>query len=218
MAAKRGKSRKIALDISDQTLKKDLADLKQEALDLGATSAEIIPASMVEIDDRVRLKCFSPLCTHYDKCQFCPPHVMDLDSVRRALSKFSWAVLLKLDVVPPSEFADRAVQREAAAKWTAKVNEIVGGVETLAFGMGYYLAVGFSQGSCRTGLCKQERCRVLEGENCPYPLKARPSMEAMGIDVFRLVTKVGWEIYPIYRSVDPQQVPHAIAAGIVFVY
>jgi hypothetical protein len=43
-------------------------------------------------------------------------------------------------------------------------------------------------------------------------------MEATGIDVYRLVTKVGWDIYPVYRSVDPRKVPKAMSAGIVFVY
>jgi len=43
-------------------------------------------------------------------------------------------------------------------------------------------------------------------------------MEGVGIDVFRLVTKVGWDIYPIYRSVDPKKVPRASAVGIVFIY
>jgi hypothetical protein len=42
-------------------------------------------------------------------------------------------------------------------------------------------------------------------------------MEGSGIDVFGLVTKVGWEIYPIYRSVDPETVPRALSVGIVFV-
>jgi hypothetical protein len=47
---------------------------------------------------------------------------------------------------------------------------------------------------------------------------ARPSMEGVGIDVFRLVTKVGWDIYPIYQTVDPKAVPRALTVGIVFVY
>jgi predicted metal-binding protein len=112
----------------------------------------------------------------------------------------------------------RSVERHAAADWTRKSFEIVGTLETLAFGSGYYLAMGFGQGSCRKALCGQNRCLILEGGNCPYFLKARPSMEAVGIDVYGLVTRVGWEIYPIYRSVDPAQVPRALSVGIVFVH
>jgi hypothetical protein len=43
-------------------------------------------------------------------------------------------------------------------------------------------------------------------------------MEAVGIDVYGLVTRVGWEIYPIYRSVNPAEVPRALSVGIVFVH
>jgi predicted metal-binding protein len=78
--------------------------------------------------------------------------------------------------------------------------------------------MGFSQGSCKRALCRQEKCLVLEGGNCPYPLKSRPSMEAVGIDVYGLVTRVGWKIYPIYRSVNPAEVPRALSVGIVFIY
>jgi hypothetical protein len=42
-------------------------------------------------------------------------------------------------------------------------------------------------------------------------------MESSGIDVFKPVTKVGWENYPIYRSVDPKAVPRALSVGIIFV-
>jgi hypothetical protein len=42
-------------------------------------------------------------------------------------------------------------------------------------------------------------------------------MEGVGMDVFGLVTKVGWDIYPIYRSVNPREVPRALSVGIVFI-
>jgi len=43
-------------------------------------------------------------------------------------------------------------------------------------------------------------------------------MEGVGIDVFGLVAKVGWEIYPIYNRVDPRLVPCALSVGIVFIH
>jgi hypothetical protein len=43
-------------------------------------------------------------------------------------------------------------------------------------------------------------------------------MEGVGIDVFGLVTKVGWDVYPIaVRDVDPESVGCAISVGIVFI-
>jgi predicted metal-binding protein len=214
---KRGASRKISLQTSDNILKCDLETLKQEAFEFGASMAEIIPAEWVEIDERVRLKCSVPLCPYYDKNPYCPPRGPSLDLMREALRRYSWALLFALDVIPPREFADQNIEREAVVKWGEKCLEITSRVETLAFSRGYYLAMGLGQASCLKILCGHERCLVLGGGRCPYPLQSRPSMEGSGIDVFGLVTKVGWEIYPIYRSVDPETVPRALSVGIVFV-
>jgi hypothetical protein len=43
-------------------------------------------------------------------------------------------------------------------------------------------------------------------------------MEAAGMDVYGLVTRAGWEIYPIFRSVNPAEVPRALSVGIVFIH
>lgn len=217
-ANKLGPSKKVSLEIPDRMVKRDLETLKQEALEWGASMAEIIPAQWVEIDERVRLKCLIPMCPHYNKNLFCPPHAPSLDLMRNAVRRYSWSLLFAVDVIPPAEFTDRSVERGAAAHWSKKCMEITGRIEVSAFGRGYYLAMGLAQGSCLKALCGQGRCLVLDGRKCPFPLQSRPSMEATGIDVYRLVTKVGWDIYPVYRSVDPEKVPRALSAGIVFVY
>jgi predicted metal-binding protein len=213
-----GPSRSITLEISPDRLQHDLEHFRQKSVELGAAMAQVIPADWVQIDERVRLKCSVSLCPNYDKSVHCPPHTPTTEFMRKALSRYGHAVLFALQVSPVDQFSVRSVERHAAADWTRKSFEIVGTLETLAFGSGYYLAMGFGQGSCRKALCGQNRCLILEGGNCPYFLKARPSMEAVGIDVYGLVTRVGWEIYPIYRSVDPAQVPRALSVGIVFVH
>ena len=147
-----------------------------------------------------------------------PASGASLDLMREVVRRYTWALLFALDVIPPEEFADRSIEREAVIKWGKKCLEITSRIETLAFSRGYYLAMGFGQVSCLKVLCGQERCLVLGGGKCPYPLQSRPSMESSGIDVFRLVTKAGWEIYPIYRSVNPKAVPRALSVGIVFIH
>ena len=213
-----GPSRLITLEIPDETLGRDLERFRQRAVELGASMAEVIPANWVEIDERVRLKCSIPLCPYYDKSIFCPPHGPSLELMRKAVTRYSQALLFALSVTPVEHFSDRSKERQAAADWARKGFEIVGRIETLAFGSGYYLAMGFGQASCKKALCRQERCLLLDGSDCPYPLKARPSMEGAGMDVFGLVTKVGWDIYPIYRSVNPREVPRALSVGIVFIH
>lgn len=219
MEEKKGVSKLISLQVTPDALKRDLEYFKGKTLELGASMAEIIPSEWVEIDERVRLKCANPLCAYYGMCIHCPPHHgFEPEFMRRALSRYSWAILFGLDVKPVEHFAGNSVERQAGTQWSKKCMEITGQIETLAFGNGYYLALGLSQSCCLRALCQQDRCLVLGGGKCPYPLKSRSSIECLGVDVFRLVTKVGWDIYPIYRSVDPNEVPRALAVGIVFIY
>ena len=215
--AQSGPSKRITLDIPDKTLRGDLKYFREKALEFGASMAEIIPADWVQIDERVRLKCAIPLCPYYNKSIHCPPHTPSVEFMRKAVERYQHAILFALDVIPAECFSDRS-KKQAAAKWSKKTFEIVGRLETLAFGRGYYLAMGYGQASCKKALCRQETCLVLEGGKCPYPLKARPSMEAVGMDVFGLVAKTGWEIYPIYRSVRTDEVPRALSVGIVFIH
>ncbi len=42
-------------------------------------------------------------------------------------------------------------------------------------------------------------------------------MEAVGIDVYRMVVSAGWDIYPIGSNAKPDQIPHGTLAGIVIV-
>lgn len=60
-------------------------------------------------------------------------------------------------------------------------------------------------------------CEVLRGGRCRFPLKARPSMEAVGIDVYRMVASSGWEIYPFGSDASPEDIPVANLAGLVLI-
>jgi hypothetical protein len=42
-------------------------------------------------------------------------------------------------------------------------------------------------------------------------------MEAVGIDVYRMVAAAGWDIYPIGSNAKPQDMPKGTLAGIVIV-
>ena len=167
-----GPSRTITSKIPPDRLQEDLEHFRQKAIELGASMAQVIPADWVQIDERVGLKCSIPLCPNYDKSIFCPPHAPSTEFVRDALSRYDHGLLFALEIIPVDHFSVRSTERHAAAEWSRKCFEIVGSIETLAFGSGYYLAMGFTQGSCRRALCGQNKCLVLEGGNCPYPLKA----------------------------------------------
>ena len=93
--------------------------------------------------------------------------------------------------------------------------DIVYAVERQAYKDGHHLAVGFGGGSCKDYLCQGMLCQFLDSGRCRFPHRARPAMEAVGIDVISLINKVGWEAYALLD--DLSRVPCAVTVGIVFV-
>jgi len=212
----KGTTRAICTQVDEETLRADLERYRQEALQLGASEAEVIPAQWVQVDERVRLKCATPPCPNYGRCANCPPYTPEPEFMRKALGRFNWAILFKTDV-PTEDFADIGRYYPHGQKHQRKTCEIAAKVELRAFADGYRFAVGYGAGGCRDTMCNGGLCQMLDSGRCPYILMARPSMEAVGIDACDLINRVGWEIYPIYRSMDPKEVPSAISVGIIFI-
>ena len=69
-----------------------------------------------------------------------------------------------------------------------ELRKIVAGLEREIFLDGYYKAFGLSAGPCR--LCKT--CET--NKDCKHPYKARPAMEACGIDVYGTARNCGFEL------------------------
>ena len=206
--------------VSEQKGQADLSRYCAMALDMGASGAVAVPAEHVVVDERVRLKCTVPRCLRAGETPNCPPNAPDLELVRRALARFTWAVLVKCDVGPVEEYApgrgaNRAEQRRVLS-FHEQSSEIVCALERQAYKDGYHLAMGFGGGSCKDYLCKGQLCQYLDSGRCRFPHRARPSMEAVGIDVVALIREVGWSAYALLD--DLSQVPCAITVGIVFVY
>ncbi|WP_088553893.1 DUF2284 domain-containing protein, partial [Calderihabitans maritimus] len=180
--------------------------------------AVIIPASKVVVDERVRIKCAFPRCHLYGESPNCPPYTPEPEEMRKVFSKYQYALLFKTDVSPLEDFVDDKQWHTGHMKHQQKADDIASVIEALAFNDGYYFAVGFGAGGCKTALCKGQICQFLDSGRCRFPLRSRPSMEGVGIDVFRLVTEVGWDIYPIaHKYVEPDSVKCAISVGIVFI-
>lgn len=209
----------VKTETEPELLSQDLKRYCREALAEGASAAKIIPADWVSVDERVRLKCLVPPCPSIGLCGECGPHAPDLELIRKSVARYTHAILIKYNIAAKDEVADFKLYRENLgwSKHYFRMAKIVAKIETLAFADAHHLAVGFPAGCCKVYLCPTKDCQVLENGRCNHPLKARPSMEASGMDVFAVTAKAGWEIYPIYRTVDPSQVPSAALIGVVFV-
>jgi predicted metal-binding protein len=182
-----------------------LQDLCKLARKLGATNAVSFNAKGVVVDERVRLKCRIPVCDDYGLNLMCPPNVMSVQEFREILAKYNHAVLVQIEGRIPTEmkveigkaddvsalyknprFLDSYKKHFSPVK--LKLHRIVHKVEAQAFSQGYRFAVGFIAGSCK--LCPE--CVAADSHgSCRNPFRARPSMEAMGIDAYQTARNAG---------------------------
>jgi predicted metal-binding protein len=219
MANQRVTPRALGGALSEEALRADLERFRELALELGASDAVVFPASDVIIDERVRLKCLVPRCLRAGETPNCPPHAPDLDLVRRAVDAFSWAILFKCDVEPLEDYVPGRGRTREEKRHTLSFHrqsgEVVYGLERQAYKDGYHLAMGFGGGSCKDYLCQGMLCQFLDSGRCRFPHRARPAMEAMGMDVIAMIGKLGWEAYAMVDDVS--LVPCAVTVGIVFI-
>ena len=210
------KIKKISREISKEKLEEDLGKYTKLAVGLGAADACVIETCEIVVDDRVRLKCRIPTCFGYGTSANCPPHSLRPDETRRIVKQYEKAVVFKLDVPPEVIIRDKNTIKERVGAYST-ILDIVNAIESAAFYDGYYLAVGFGAGSCKSTFCYNVDCKVLAGEKCRLALKSRPSMEAVGIDCYSLATKIGWDIYPIGSDATASCIPHGTLVSLVLV-
>jgi predicted metal-binding protein len=209
--------RKAAVNMYEDRLQEDLERYRERALEMGATQARIVKAEEIPVDERVTLKCQIPRCFGYGVSAHCPPNTMDPAELRDLLKKYHWAVFFTKEVPPEVIVRDKATIKERVAAYQ-QVYKIVNEIESMAFYDGHYLAFGFAAGSCRHTYCgQQENCLAMEGKKCRFSLRSRPSMEAVGIDVYRMAAQAGWDIYPIGSDAKPEDMPKGTLAGIIIV-
>jgi len=199
-------------NIQDSGLSASLMRLRKTAVELGADDVRIISTDGIPIEDRIVEMCRKPPCECYSMSANCPPHVMKPSKARKWMLSYEAALLFKMDVSPRILFSEESLDA------FRKTYVVCTGLESLSREMGYARSKGLGAGPCKSVFCRDIPCAVLvDGGKCRYPSLARPSMEALGINVFRLVKDVGWKIYPILRNSNPEDVSSAMLAGLLLV-
>ncbi|MCE5184538.1 MAG: DUF2284 domain-containing protein [Planctomycetaceae bacterium] len=144
----------------------------------GAVKAVVVKPAEVETAAWVRLKCQFG-CDGYGQCLMCPPHSPTPQQMRSVLDCYKRAILV--------QFKDWADTKERMA-----------GLERTVFLRGAWKAFGIGAGPCT--FC--ETCPLKEGQ-CLHADKARPSMEACGIDVYTTVRRAGLPIEVVRNRKQP---------------
>ena len=142
-------------------------ELITKAKELGALDAKVISPSQVVVAHWVQLKCRFG-CPDYGKWKTCPPFTPGPEEMKRILSEYHRALIIK-------------------AKSHDSATEIARNMMFFLYSKGIFKAFPLGSGRCRL-------CKTCTPENCKYPELAYPSMEACSIDVFSTIRRCGWEI------------------------
>ena len=214
--------KKISLPRDSVRLKQDLDRYVKLALEHGATAAAIVPTGQIIVDERVRMKCRFPLCAQYGTSMNCPPYTGGIEEMQKRVKLYQFAIVCKLDTPGAHLVSQGANSKGAESQKGLKdlrlLCKIVSTVESAAFYDGYYLAAGFTSASCKLIWCKDVPCQaLLEGMGCRFQARAYASMEAVGIDVYRLATSLGWDIYPIGSAATAETIPCGSRYGLILI-
>ena len=139
----------------------------------------IDPASVV-VAEWVRMKCLFG-CGEYGRNASCPPNVPPVDDCGRFFREYSEAVVF--------HFRKRVPRPEDRHAWTREVAGRLVDLERDVFLAGHPKAFMLLLDSC--ALC--EDCTGRRS-SCKEPRRARPTPEALAVDVFATVRAAGFPI------------------------
>ncbi|NLC11380.1 MAG: DUF2284 domain-containing protein [Firmicutes bacterium] len=147
-----------------------------------------IKAGDIVVSQWVRFKCMFG-CDSFGKQGACPPYVPSVAECREFISEYQHAALF--------HFSTSLEKPEDNRAWTRKVCTGLLKLERDVFLAGYYKAFLLFMGSCYI-------CSECEGSrlSCKNLKLARPSPEALAIDVYATVRQYG---YPIEVLQDYKQ-------------
>jgi predicted metal-binding protein len=142
----------------------------------------------------VRMKCIFG-CDEYGRTASCPPNVPSVAECRQFFDEYRTGVIL--------HFEKQVDKPEDRHSWSRKVNQKLLKLERAVFVAGYEKAFLLFMDSCC--ICKECPGRR---EECKQPRSARPSPEAMAVDVFSTVRRYD---YPIEVLSEYSQAMHRYA-------
>jgi predicted metal-binding protein len=151
----------------------------------GFTDFRWLDPKAIVVGQWVRLKCLFG-CREYGKTAACPPHVPSVEECERFFREYGRAVVFHL--------AKKVARPEDRFAWTRRVNLKLLKLEREVFLAGHVKAFLLFMDSCPV-------CSECSGARatCKEPRLARPTPEAMAVDVFATVRSLGYPIEVLSR-------------------
>jgi predicted metal-binding protein len=137
------------------------------------------PKSIV-VEQWVRMKCMYG-CSEYGRTATCPPSAPSITECEKFFKEYMSALVIHFE-----KSVEKPEDRHA---WTKNINSQLLELERDVFISGYRKAF----------LLFLDTCTLCDGcpgkrEKCKEPKKARPTPEALGVDVYATVRKIGYPI------------------------
>ena len=134
----------------------------------------------IVVAEWVRMKCLYG-CREYGRNACCPPHAPPVDACARFFREYAKAAVF--------HFAKTVERPEDRHAWSRQLNLELLKLEQEVFKAGYVKAFLLFFDSC--GICAE--CAPARTA-CKEPKLARPTADAMAVDVFSTVRKIGYPI------------------------
>lgn len=169
---------------------KYIARLINEPERFGFTEVKLFNTPQVTVSRWVRQRCWY-LCKSPGQPST-PPQAPSGDDTRLTLEEYKFGIVIRREV-PLAEF-----EADAASVWAA-FQAALTEVESQAFVRGYGKAFVIGAGNCL--FCHHDdRFRP-----CSYPGKRRPTLEAIGVNLYDSFAQMAWEDYLLRGASEPFQ-------------
>ncbi|MDH7512897.1 MAG: DUF2284 domain-containing protein [Clostridiales bacterium] len=155
-------------------------DLEEMFRKHGFTDFRWLDPNEIVVAQWARMKCLYG-CNEYGKTASCPPNVPSVAECERFFREYRRAVVF--------HFEKKVAKPEDRFAWTRKTNLKLLKLEQEVFISGYEKAFLLFMDSCNIcAECTGKR------ETCKQPKMARPTPEAMAVDVFATIKQIGYPI------------------------
>lgn len=139
--------------------------------------------TLLRTEPRIRALCEDNDCGNWNRHPMCPPRVDLPGGAEAHLRSFGQGVLFQTTYEVNAQDRDATLETQRDHQHAALALEVAARRD---LDPGAWVLVG---GPC--SLCAP--CPALDGAGCDRPDDARPSLEALGIDVVSLQEAVGWD-------------------------
>ena len=159
-----------------------VANISNFARQLGIEVCLEFSSELLVPEERIRELCFENKCGNYRSNYMCPPYVGSVEEAKARLRPFRRGVLLQY-----SRSLDVKNDRDGVARAKIDLHHKILQIESFLNSAGVVEVWGMIGGSCQ--LC--DICKARFEGPCPYPDKARMSLESIAIDVLALLDRFG---------------------------